>query len=270
MTMIHPTAVVSPGARMGDGVEIGPYSVLGPHVTLGAGARLMSHVVIDGHTTLGEQCVVFPFASLGAQTQDLKYAGGITRVEIGDRTTIREYVTVNSGTTEKEVTRVGSDCLIMAYCHLAHGCVVGDSVIMANGAQLSGHIVVEDQAVIGGMVGVHQFVRIGRLSMVGGYTRVIKDCAPFMLVEGAPAAVRGVNGVGMQRRGIDAQAQERIKDAHRILFRQGLSTRQAVEKIRAEIPMCPEVESLLVFIEASQRGITKSRGEERLAEKEGD
>ena len=270
MTTIHPTSVVSPGARLGEGVEIGPYSIVGPNVALGAGTRLMSHVVIDGHTTLGEKCTVFPFASIGTQTQDLKYAGGITRVEIGDRTTIREYVTVNSGTTEKEPTRVGSDGHIMAYCHIAHGCVLGNGVIMANGAQLSGHIVVEDHAVIGGMVGVHQFVRVGRLSMVGGYTRLIKDCAPFMLVEGVPAAVRGVNQIGMQRRKMDPEAQERIRGAHRILFRQGLSTRQALDKIREEIPPCPDVNHLLEFIEASQRGITKARSEERLEEKDGE
>lgn len=257
MTNIHPTAVVAPGAELADGVEIGPCSVVGPHVKIGAGTRIMPHVFLDGWTRLGEGCTVFPFASIGSQTQDLKYKGEITRVEIGDRTTLREYVTVNSGTTPEEITRVGSDCHVMAYSHVAHGSRVGNSVIMANGVSLSGHIVVEDQANIGGMTGVHQFVRIGRLCMVGGMSRVTKDCPPFMLVEGAPAEVKGVNSVGMKRRGIPAEAQQLIKDAHRILYREGLSTRQAVERIQAELEACPELEALLKFIAESERGILK-------------
>ena len=257
MTNIHPTAVVAPGAEIADGVEIGPCSVVGPHVKIGAGTRIMPHVFLDGWTRLGESCTVFPFASIGSQSQDLKYKGEITRVEIGDRTTLREYVTVNSGTTPEEITRVGSDCHIMAYSHVAHGSRVGNSVIMANGVSLSGHIVVEDQANIGGMTGVHQFVRIGRLCMVGGMSRVTKDCPPFMLVEGAPAEVKGVNSVGMKRRGIPAEAQQLIKDAHRILYREGLSTRQAVERIQAELETCPELEALLKFIAESERGILK-------------
>lgn len=257
MTKIHPTAIIAPGAVIGDDVEIGPYCVIGPMVNLGSGCRLMSHVVLDGLTTIGAGCVIFPFASIGTQTQDLKYKGEITRVEIGERTTLREYVTVNSGTTSAEVTRVGSDCHIMAYCHVAHGTQVGNRVIMANGASLSGHIVVEDEAVLGGLTGVHQFVRIGRLCMVGGMSRIVKDCPPFMLVEGNPAEVRGINSVGMKRRNIPPEVQETIKEAHRILYRQGLSTRQALEKIKAELKMCPELEVLLRFIEASERGITK-------------
>jgi len=257
VTKIHPTAIIAPGAVIGDDVEIGPYCVIGPMVNLGSGCRLMSHVVLDGLTTIGAGCVIFPFASIGTQTQDLKYKGEITRVEIGERTTLREYVTVNSGTTSAEVTRVGSDCHIMAYCHVAHGTQVGNRVIMANGASLSGHIVVEDEAVLGGLTGVHQFVRIGRLCMVGGMSRIVKDCPPFMLVEGNPAEVRGINSVGMKRRNIPPEVQETIKEAHRILYRQGLSTRQALEKIKAELKMCPELEVLLRFIEASERGITK-------------
>jgi UDP-N-acetylglucosamine acyltransferase len=257
MSCIHPTAVIAPGAEIAEEVEIGPYSIVGPRVKIGAGARIMPHVFLDGWTTLGAGCTVYPFASIGSQTQDLKFKGEITRVEIGDRTTLREYVTVNSGTTPEEVTRVGADCHIMAYSHVAHGTRVGNGVIMANGASLSGHVVVEDQAVIGGMTGVHQFVRIGRLCMIGGMSRVVKDCPPFMMVEGSPAEVRGINSVGMKRRGLSAEAQEAVKDAYRILYREGLSTRQAVERIRAELKACPELEGLLAFIAESERGITK-------------
>jgi UDP-N-acetylglucosamine acyltransferase len=255
--MIHPSAIVSPGAELASDADVGPYCVIGPHVKVGAGTRLHSHVVLDGWTTLGSGCNLFPFASIGTQTQDLKFRGGKTFVEIGDRTTLREYVTVNSGTHEGEVTRVGSDCHIMAYCHVAHACRVGNGVIMANGASLAGEIIVEDQAGIGGMTGVHQFVKIGRLCFIGGMSRISKDCPPFMLIEGNPAEVRGINSVGMERRGITADATRRVKQAHQILFRQDLSTRQAVDKIKAEIEPCPEIEQLLTFINQSERGILK-------------
>ena len=255
--MIHSSAIIAQGAELGSDVEIGPYCVVGPHVKIGSGTRLRSHVVIDGCTTIGMQCNVFPFASIGTQTQDLKFKGGKTFVEIGDRTTLREYVTVNSGTHEGEVTRVGADCHIMAYSHVAHACRVGNGVIMANGASLAGEVIVEDQAGIGGMTGVHQFVRIGRLCFIGGMSRIAKDCPPFMLIEGNPAEVRGVNTVGMERRGIGSEAQRAIKQAHQILFRQDLSTRQAVDKIKAELQGGPEIEQLLAFIAQSERGILK-------------
>jgi UDP-N-acetylglucosamine acyltransferase len=255
--MIHSSAIIGQGAELGADVEVGPYCVVGPQVKLGRGTRLHSHVVIDGRTTLGEQCNVFPFACIGTQTQDLKFKGGKTSVEIGDRTTLREYVTVNSGTNEGEVTRVGSDCHIMAYSHIAHACRVGNGVIMANGSSLAGEVIVEDQVGIGGMTGVHQFVRIGRLCFVGGMSRITKDCPPFMLVEGNPPEVRGVNSVGMERRGIGPEGLRTIKQAHQILYRQELSTRQAVDKIKAELPGSPEIEQLLTFIAQSERGILK-------------
>lgn len=255
--MIHPSAIVAQGAEVAADAVIGPYCVVGPQVKIGSGSRLHSHVVVDGCTTIGAQCNLFPFASIGTQTQDLKFKGGRTCVEIGDRTTLREYVTVNSGTHDGEVTRVGADCHIMAYSHIAHACRVGNGVIMANGASLAGEVTVEDQAGIGGMTGVHQFVRIGRLCFIGGMSRIAKDCPPFMLIEGNPAEVRGVNAVGMERRGIGADAQRLIKHAHQILFRQDLSTRQAVDKIKAELPAGPEIEHLLAFIAQSERGILK-------------
>jgi UDP-N-acetylglucosamine acyltransferase len=249
--------VVHEGAQLGADVEVGPFSVIGPQVRLGDRTRIMPHVFLDGHTTLGAECTVFPFASVGSQTQDLKYRGGTTYVEIGDRTTLREYVTVHSGTADGETTRVGGGCLIMAYCHVAHGSRVGNRVIMANAASLSGDVLVEDDAVIGGMTGIHQFTRIGRMAMVGGMSRITQDVPPFMLVEGNPAAAHGINSIKMQRANMPAETQATLKKAFRILYRDGLSTRQALERIRAELPSLPELQQLLTFIEASERGILK-------------
>jgi len=257
MTAVHPTAVVAPGAELGADVEVGAYSIVGPRVRIGDGARILPHVFLDGWTTLGAGCTVFPFASLGSQTQDLKFKGGRTFVEIGERTTIREYVTVNSGTEEGEVTKVGAGCLLMAYSHVAHKCRVGDGVIIANGGTLAGHVAVEDHARIGGLTAVHQFVRIGRLSIVGGMSRIVQDVPPFMLAEGNPAAVHGPNAVGLERAGVSPEARAKIKAAYKILYRQGLSTSQALEKIGGEIEACPEIEHLAAFIRASERGIIK-------------
>lgn len=251
----HPTAIIAEGAELGAGVEVGPYCVVGPHVKLGGGTRLMSHVVIDGHTTLGAECQVFPFASLGTQTQDLKYQGAQSFVEIGDRTTIREYVTINSGTLKDEVTRVGSGCLIMAYAHVGHGCTVCNGVIMANGVQLAGHVTLEDDCILGGLSACHQFTRVGRLCMVGGATRIVKDCPPFTMIVGNPATAHGLNSVGLKRHNIDPVAQKQLKSAYRILYREGLSTRNALEKIRAELQMVPELEQLVTFVEKAERGI---------------
>lgn len=257
MTMIHSSAVVSPGADLGVGVEVGPYTVIGPHVKVGDGTRILSHVVLDGWTAIGSRCSLFPFACIGTQTQDLKYKGGKTFVEIGDRTTLREYVTVNSGTNEGEVTRIGSDCHIMAYAHVAHACVVGNGVIMANNASLAGEVIVEDQANIGGLTGVHQFTRIGKLCMVGGMSRITQDCPPFMIIVGNPPEAVGINSIGMTRRNVPEESQTLLKQTFKLLYRSGLSTRQALERIRGEVPMCPEVEYLLAFIEKSERGIVK-------------
>jgi UDP-N-acetylglucosamine acyltransferase len=258
MTSIHASAAVHAGAQLGEGVEIGPYCVVGANVKLGAGTRLLSHVVLDGCTTIGGGSTVFPFACLGTQTQDLKYKGGKTYVEIGDSTTIREYVTVNCGTAEGEVTRVGSHCHIMAYCHVAHGCQVGDGVIMANGASLAGETIIEDQAVLGGMSGFHQFVRVGRMCMVGGMSRITQDCPPYMIVEGNPPAVYGLNSVKLERTQMAADTRKSLKDCYRILYREGLSTRQALERIRAEIPTSVEVAYLVAFFEApSRQGVLK-------------
>ena len=257
MTQIHPTAVVARGAELANGVTVGPYCVVGENVRIGAETVLRSHVVLDGHTTVGRDCDIFPFASIGTQTQDLKYRGAATYVEIGDCTTVREYVTVNSGTTEGDTTHVGSGCLLMAYAHVAHSCFIGNEVIMANCATLGGHIEVQDQAIVGGLSAVHQFVRIGRLCIVGGCTKVTKDCPPFMMVDGNPARVHGINRVGLQRRDVPTQTRTALRKAYRVLCREGLSVPNAVQRIRAEIDGCAEVSELLEFIGCSRRGITR-------------
>ncbi len=257
MTCIHPSAVVHEGAEIGVDAEVGAYAVIGPHVKVGDRSKIMPHVFLDGHTTLGPECTVFPFASVGSLTQDLKYKGGTTYVEIGARATIREYVTINSGTADGEVTKVGDGCLIMAYCHVAHGSKVGNRVIMANGASLSGDVLVEDDVTIGGMTGIHQFTRLGRFAMIGGMSRITQDVPPYMLVEGNPAVVHGINSIKLQRLNIPAETQGLIKKLFKILYREGLSTRQALEKIRAELAMTAEVEYIIKFIESSERGIVK-------------
>ena len=257
MPNIQPTAVVAPGAELGAGVEVGAYSVIGPNVKIGLRTKIMPHVFIDGWTTLGAECTVFPFASLGTQTQDLKYKGGAPRVEIGDRTTIREYVTVNQATNDGDFTKVGSDCHIMAYSHIAHDCIVGNGVIMANCATLAGHLVVEDFVGIGGLCGVHQFVRLGKMSYIGGCSKITQDIPPFMIADGTPLEVHTINSVGMTRRGVGEAAQALLKKAYKIIYREGLSTRQALEKIEAEIELVPEIQYLVSFIKASSRGIAK-------------
>ncbi len=254
---VHPSAVVEDGAQIGADVEIGAYSVIGADVKVGDGTRIHPHVVVDGVTTIGQQCEIFPFACIGTQTQDLKFKSGATSVEIGNRTTLREYVTVNSGTNDGERTVVGSDCHILAYCHVAHACRVGNGVIMSNGATLAGDVIVEDQAIIGGLSGIHQFTRIGRLCMVGGMTKITKDCPSFMIVDGNPARVRGVNVIGLERKQVDSEARDTIKKAYRILYRDGLSTQQAIDEIKKTIEPSEELNQLLKFIESSKRGILK-------------
>ena len=255
--MHHPTAIIHPGARIGTDCQIGPYCVIGEHVTLGDRCQLHSHVVIDGHTQLGAENEIFPFASIGLKTQDLKWKGGITRTEIGDGNTFREYVTVHSATGDGEVTTVGSRNHILAYCHLAHNVTLGSHVIMSNVATLAGHVTVEDHAVIGGLASVHQFCRIGKFAMIGGCSKVVQDVPPFMIADGNPAETRTINKVGMERHGVTEEAQAAMKQAYKILFREGLSIPNALAKIEAEVKLLPEILHLVQFVRASERGISK-------------
>jgi UDP-N-acetylglucosamine acyltransferase len=255
--MIHPTAVVHPKARLGAECQIGPYCIIGEHVELGSGCRLHSHVVIDGHTRLGRDNEIYPFAAIGLKTQDLKWKGGLTRTEIGDCNTIRESVTIHSATGDGETTVVGSHNAILAYSHIAHNVTLGDHVIMSNVATLAGHVQVEDYAVVGGLAAIHQFCRIGRLSMIGGCSKIVQDVVPFMVVDGNPAETRSINKVGLDRHGIADATQRYLRQAYKILFREGLRIPNALDRIERELPPLPELEHLICFVRASQRGISK-------------
>lgn len=256
MADVHPTAVVHASACLAEDVSVGPYCAVGPGVTLGTGTRLISHVVVDGFTSLGEMCLVYPFASIGQQTQDLKFKGGRPGVSIGSHTTIRESVTINAATNDGDYTTVGDHCLIMACAHVAHDCHVGNRVVMANAATLAGHVMVEDQCIIGGLTGVHQFVRMGRLSIIGGCSKVVKDVPPFMMADGNPLGVHAINKVGMVRAGIKEDLIAVMRDAFRILYRNNLAASQAVAELR-KLDAGPEVEHLAQFVELSERGITR-------------
>lgn len=254
--VIHPTAVVHPSTRIGEGCEIGPYCVLGPNVVLGVRNRLHSHVVIDGYTVLGDGNEVFPFASIGLKTQDLKYRGGITRTEIGDENTIREAVTIHSATGDGEVTRLGSHNHILAYSHIAHNVVLGNHIIISS-AGLAGHVVVEDRAIVGGHSLVHQFCRIGTMAIVGGCSKVVQDVPPYMLADGNPATARTINKVGLERNNVSEEATAALKLAFRWLFREDLSISNALARIERDLPPLPELRHLVRFIRASDRGISK-------------
>lgn len=255
--MIHPTAVVHPQARIGEGCEIGPYCIIGEHVELGNGCRLHSHVVIDGHTRLGRDNEIFPFACIGLKTQDLKWKGGLTRTEIGDFNTIRESVTIHSATGDGQATMVGSHNVILAYAHIAHDVTLGDHIIMSNVATLAGHVHVEDYAVVGGLAAIHQFCNIGKLSMIGGCSKVVQDVLPFMVVDGNPAETRSINKVGLDRYGATAATQAALRQAYKTLFRDGLTIPNALARIEKELPPLPELEHLIRFVRATQRGFTK-------------
>jgi UDP-N-acetylglucosamine acyltransferase len=255
--MIHPTAVVHQKAEIGPDCAIGPYCVIGEHVILGARCRLHSHVVLDGHTRLGEGNNIFPFASIGLQTQDLKWKGGLTRTEIGNNNTFRECVTIHSATGDGETTVVGSDNHILAYSHIAHNVTMGNGVIMSNVATLAGHVRVEDYAVVGGLAAIHQFCRIGKMSIIGGCSKVVQDVPPFMLADGNPAETRTVNKVGLERNGVPEAAQAALRQAYKILFREGLTIPNALARIEQDLPQLPEIQHLVEFVRTSERGISK-------------
>ena len=254
---IHPLAVVQPGAELGVDVNVGPFCQVGANVRLGDRTVLRSHVNVEGHTTLGAGCEIWPFASVGGKTQDLKYHGGAPRLVVGDETVIRECATLNCATFDGGETRVGSKCLIMAYCHVAHDCIVGDRVIMANNATLAGHVLVEDDAMIGGLAGVHQFVRVGRMSILGAFTKAVKDVPPYMMADGDPLKVYGLNKVRLERCGVSVEAQQALKEAYKIVFRTELTVVKALERIETELAPLPEVRNFVEFIRKSERGISK-------------
>ncbi len=255
--MIHSTAIIHPQAQVGSGCEVGPFCVIGEHVTLGENCRLHSHVVVDGHTRLGQGNEIFPFAVIGKKTQDLKWKGGVTRLEIGDSNVFREGVTIHCATNDGAATVLGSHNLLLTYVHIAHDCRLGDHIIMSGYAGLAGHVVVEDHAVLGGYTAVHQFCRIGTRCMTGGCSRIPQDVAPYTIVEGNPAVARAINKINLERAGVSEAAQSALRAAYKIIFREDLSTANALAKVEAELPALPEVQHLVQFIRTSERGICK-------------
>ena len=255
--MIHSTAIIHPRAQVGAGCEVGPYCVIGEHVTLGDGCKLHSHVVVDGHTALGARNEIFPFATIGKKTQDLKYKGGVTHLRIGEDNVFREGVTIHSATKDGDTTVIGSHNLLLTYVHIAHDCQLGNNIIMSGFSGLAGHVVVEDHATLGGYTAVHQFCRIGTRCMTGGCSRIPQDIAPYTIVEGNPAVARAINKINLERAGFSDEAQTALRNAYKIIFREDLSTANALAKVEAELPPLPEVKHLVQFIRASERGICK-------------
>jgi UDP-N-acetylglucosamine acyltransferase len=256
---VHPTAIVDARARIAETAEIGPYCIVGSEVEIGAGTRLMAHVYLEGATRIGADNIFFPYSTVGVASQDLKYHGERASTLIGDRNKIREFVTIHRGTEGGGLeTGIGDDNLLMAYTHVAHDAHVGNHVVLAHAATLGGHVLVGDWAVVGASTGVHQFCRVGRHAIVGGYSVVTQDVLPFSnTVSEREIKVFGANRIGLERRGFPRDTIEKLQTALRLLTRAGLNTSQAVERIRAEIADCAEVDELLEFIGASERGVIK-------------
>ena len=256
--MIHPSAIIHPGARLGTKVSVGAYSIVGEHVEIGDDTRIGPHVVIEGHTRIGRGNRIFQFCSLGAAPQDKKYADEPTRLEIGEGNTIREFCTLNCGTVQDAgVTRVGNDNWIMAYVHLAHDCQIGDHIIFANSAQLAGHVHVGDYAILGGFTGVHQFVRVGAHSFTAIATVLVHDLPPYVMAAGDSAKPYGINVEGLRRRGFSAAAMAAIKRAYKTLYKTGLSLEQAKAQLAEQAETCPEIAVLAGFLQDSTRGIVR-------------
>ncbi|HYK18663.1 MAG TPA: acyl-ACP--UDP-N-acetylglucosamine O-acyltransferase [Bryobacteraceae bacterium] len=256
---IHPTAIVDPSAHIAESAEVGPYCIVGANVEIGAGTRLMAHAYLDGTATIGDNNLIYPYTSIGVASQDLKYKGEPAETRIGNRNTIREFVTIHRGTQGGGlVTEMGDDNLIMAYAHLGHDARIGSHTVIANGVTFAGHVVVGDWAVIGAFSGVHQFCRVGRHAMIGGYSVVTQDVLPFsMTVSPREVKTFGENKTGLERRGFSAETIAELHKVFRLLTKSGLNTRQAVDRISAEVKMGPEVEELLAFIASSERGFVK-------------
>ena len=257
--MIHPTAIVSPLASLGRNVRVGPFCIIGANVELGDDCVLHSHVVLEGHSKFGRGNEFFPFAAIGGKTQDLKYLGDPTYLEVGDHNVFRENTTVHRGTHTSLPTRIGSHNLLLCYAHVAHDCQLGDHIILSNSVGLAGHITVEDYAIVSGVAGVHQFVRIGKHSIIGGYSKVVQDVAPFMIVDGHPAATRGLNLIGLQRRGFAEDDIKALKSAYKKLFlKKDANLATSISSLKAtHAADTPQVAYLLDFIENSERGVTR-------------
>jgi UDP-N-acetylglucosamine acyltransferase len=256
---IHPSAVVDSEARVADSAEVGPYCIIEGDVEIGPRTRLIAHVYLGGRTWIGEDNLFYPYSTVGVACQDLKYQGEPSETRIGNRNQIREFVTIHRGTKAGGmVTRVGDDNLLMAYVHVAHDAQVGNHTVLANGVTVGGHVVVEDWAVIGAFTGLHQYCRVGRHAMIGGYSVITQDVMPFsMTVSERQSKTFGANRTGLERRGFPTETIEGLQTAFRLLTRSGLNTSQAIERIQSELPSCPELEELIGFIGSSGRGVIK-------------
>ena len=258
---IHATAIIETGARLGAEVEIGAYAFVAAGVTLGDGTRLHHHASVEGNTVLGKGCEVFPYACIGGKTQDLKFRGGNPGLLVGDHNIFREYVTLHCATNEGDFTRVGSHNVLLANCHVAHDCVLGDHIVMSNGAVLGGHVIVEDHVVVGGYGGVHQFCRLGSYAMLSATAKLVHDLPPFFIADGTPASVRAINKIGLERNGFSVEQLDRVKQIHRILYRNGLNRTQALEKLASDPQASTaEFQRMLAFANSSQRGMAPGGG----------
>jgi UDP-N-acetylglucosamine acyltransferase len=254
-TRIHPTAIVDPSAVIGGDADVGPYVIIGPSCTVGDGCVISARATLERNVHLASRVRIGAGSIIGGDPQDLKYQGEETTVEIGEGTVVREYSTINRGTTESFKTSVGRNCFIMSYVHLAHDCHVGDNVIISNGSQFAGHVTIEDRAIISGLVGVHQFVRIGTHSFIGGSSRVPKDIPPYLKAVGNPIRLYGLNSVGLTRSGFDPVVVRELKRVYRLFFRSELNVTQAKERAEQELQMTPEVKHFLDFVGNSDRGV---------------
>lgn len=254
--LIHPSAIVDDGAKLGEGVRVGPWALIGPGVEIGDNTEIGPRVLIDRDTIIGEDCTVSNGAVLGTDPQDLKYQGEHTTLEIGDRTVIREFATLNRGTAASGRTVVGGDCLLMAYTHVAHDCEIGNHVILANAVNMAGHVTIEDWVIVGGVTPIHQFVRIGAHAFVGGGSRIPQDVPPYCRAAGNPPKLYGLNTVGLERRGLSQEVRGALKKTYRMLFQGDVNLTKALERAEEEVIGVPEVRHLIQFIRASERGIT--------------
>ncbi len=259
MVKIHPSAIVAPGAKLGNDVEIGPYCIIGEDVQIGDRTYLQSNVVVDGDTILGSDNKVFHSAVLGTVPQDLKYNGEPTKLRIGNNNSIREFATLNKSATMDEDVNIGSNNLIMAYVHVAHNCQIGNNIIIANAVQIAGHVVINDYASIGGMTAIHQFVQIGRNTFVGGASGVKKDVPPYTRGEGMPYKVAGINSVGLQRKGFSEEAIANIRKIYKLFYNSGMNVTQALEEVLLMNDVTPEAQVFVDFVKNSHRGICKAR-----------
>lgn len=270
MSNIHPQAIVEPGAKIGKNVVIEAFAVVKKTVTLEDNVVIKSHAYIDGNTTIGEGTVIWPSASIGTKTQDLKFRGEQTYVVIGKRCEIREFVTINSSCQEGSTVRIGDECLIMAYCHVAHNCELGNRVVMSNSAMLAGHVIVEDCAIIGGMTPVHQFSRIGCYAMVGGFSRVPRDVPPYTVGGGFPYKFGGINIIGLKRHQFPLEVRSALSKAFKITYRSGLHLEEAIHQIQNQLEPFKEVKHWIDFCKNSKRGLLGLEGVARLAQEEGE